>query len=355
MPDRTSGLAGRDAVAGAGCAPGLIHVCDADAGYARRRVGRGFCFLDSRGARITDADTLRRIKELAIPPAWTRVWICPDPSGHIQATGRDARGRKQYRYHEDWNAYQRESKFAGLTAFAAALPQLRKRVDADLRRHGVPPERVIATIVRLLDRTLIRIGNDRYARENRSFGLTTLKTRHLEVRGDNLRFAFIGKSGKAWRLKLGDRRIANVIRSIQELPGQRLFRYHDGEGRLHDVCSQDVNDYIRSAAGPDFSSRFFRAWGASVQAALGLAACEPPASKAARRRMLNAVIDEVAKTLRNTRAVCRQSYIHPRILTAWEQGVLNSEMTAIRKRLPRPLKGLEKGESLVLRWLSQAD
>lgn len=354
MPDWTSG-AGRTADKDTGCAPGLVHVCDADAGFSRRRAGRGFCYLDNRGKRVTDTAAIRRIKALAIPPAWTDVWICPDPGGHIQATGRDARGRKQYRYHADWSDYQRDCKFAGLPAFAIALPRLRKRVDADLRRRGLPRDRVIATIVRLLDRTLIRIGNDCYAQENRSFGLTTLKATHLGLQGDSLKFAFIGKSGKAWRLKLSDRRIASVIRSVQDLPGQRLFRYEDDEGQLQDVRSQDVNDYIRTAAGPDFSSRYFRTWGASVQAGLALFKLEPPKTQAARRRLLNAVIDDVARTLHNTRAVCRQSYVHPRIVDAWEEGVLNEEMAVIRKRLPRPLKGLGKGESLVLRWLKHAD
>ncbi|MFN4099373.1 MAG: DNA topoisomerase IB [Pararhodobacter sp.] len=335
--------------------PGLIHVSDSEPGLGRRRAGKGFFYLDHRGKRIGDPALIARIRALAIPPAWSEVWICPEPAGHIQATGRDSRQRKQYRYHPDWDAWQGERKFAGLTAFARALPRLRDQVDRDLRRRGVPRERVIATIVRLLDKALIRIGNDRYALENRSFGLTTLTARHLALDGTSLRFSFIGKSGKEWRLSLTDRRIANAIRSIQDLPGQRMFRYHDDDGQLQDVRSQDVNTYIREAMGPDFTSKHFRTWGASVQAALSLSQLDTPPSRKAQVRLLNAAIDEVARSLRNTRTVCRQCYIHPRILDAWETGVLGDEMTALRRRLPRPLKGLEAGESQVLRWLSQGE
>ncbi|MCA0205479.1 MAG: DNA topoisomerase IB [Proteobacteria bacterium] len=331
----------------------LCHVSDTQPGWTRRRAGRGFTYLDAQGRPIRDDARLTRLRALAIPPAWREVWICPDPNGHIQATGRDARGRKQYRYHPVWAEAQGAQKFAGLGDFGRALPALRAQVDADLRRRGAPPERVMATVVRLLDIGLIRIGNDCYAAENRSFGATTLRARHLTLQGSTLRFTFTGKSGKEWRLKVHDRRIATALRSIQDLPGQRLFRYLDDEGRPQDLLSQDVNAYIRAAVGEEFSSRHFRPWGGSVQALGLLGQCDRPEGKAARARALNAAIAEVARRLHNTRAVCRQSYIHPAILTAWEDGGLTPALSDLRRRLPRPLKGLDAGESLFLRWLDR--
>lgn len=330
----------------------LVYVNDAEPGYRRRRAGRGFLYLDPAGARLGDEGELARIRALAVPPAWSEVWICPDPAGHIQATGRDERGRKQYRYHPAWTAQRDEAKFSGLIAFARALPKLRARVDADLRKRGLPRERVVASVVRLLDNTLIRIGNDAYAQENGSFGLTTLRSRHLEAEGSSLRFSFTGKSGRKWRLKLSDRRVATVVRAIQELPGQRLFQYLDEEGGRHDIRSQDVNDYIRAAIGPDFSSRHFRTWGATVSAALSLAETGVPGSKRGRAVALNAVLDEVATMLRNTRTVCRRCYVHPAVVEAWQEGRLGPQMKAIGRRFPRPLKGLDRSESAVLRWLS---
>lgn len=330
----------------------LLYVNDAEPGYRRRRAGKGFFYLDPAGRRLGDEGELARIGALAVPPAWTEVWICPDPAGHIQATGRDERGRKQYRYHPAWTAHRDEAKFSSLVAFARALPKLRARVDADLRKRGLPRERVVASVVRLLDNTLIRIGNDAYAQENRSFGLTTLRARHLEADGSRLNFSFTGKSGRKWQLKLSDRRVATVVRAIQELPGQRLFQYLDGEGGRHDIRSQDVNDYIRAAIGPDFSSRHFRTWGATVSAALSLAGTEVPGSKRERAVALNAALDEVAAMLRNTRTVCRRCYVHPAVMEAWQEGWLGPEMEAIRRRFPRPLKGLDASESAVLRWLS---
>lgn len=247
--------------------PSLTYVnCD-EPGLTRRRFGKGFSYRDPRDNRVDDADTLQRIRMLAIPPAWINVWICADPSGHIQATGRDQRGRKQYRYHSEWTAHRNELKFGSLTGFARSLPKLRKRVDEDLRQRGLPRERVIAAIIWLLDNTLIRIGNDSYQKENKSFGLTTLRTRHLEIHGSSLRFTFRGKSGKEWRLKLSDRRIAKIVGSIQELPGQNLFQYVDESGSQHEINSQNVNDYIREAIGPTFTSKHFRRWNATVFAA----------------------------------------------------------------------------------------
>jgi DNA topoisomerase-1 len=332
---------------------GLVYVSDTEPGIRRRRRGAGFSYLMA-GEPVRDADTLERIRTLAIPPAWTDVWICTDPQGHLQATGRDDRGRKQYRYHSGWTATREEAKFSTLPEFARALPGLRKQVDLDLKRRGMPRERVIASIVWLLDNTLIRIGNDSYARENRTFGLTTLRSRHLTIEGPSLRFSFVGKSGREWRLHLRDRRVASVVRTIQDLPGQRLFQYRGPDGMLHDIHSQDVNGYIREVAGDDFTSKHFRTWGATVLAASLLADTPVPPARRTRARILNAAIDVVAERLRNTRAVCRSGYIHPAVIEAWESGTLLAELQAAGPA-NRALKGLSREESMVLRWLSRRD
>ncbi|WEX10227.1 DNA topoisomerase IB [Chelativorans sp. AA-79] len=331
----------------------LVYVNDSEPGIRRRRAGKGFYYLGPGGGRLEDAETLARIRKLAIPPAWTDVWICTRADGHIQATGRDQRGRKQYRYHPDWFACRDEVKFSTLATFAEALPKLRARVDHDLRLRGIPMERAIASIVWLLDNTMIRIGNESYTRENKSFGLTTLRTRHLEVEGARLRFSFVGKSGQEWKLKLADRRIARIVRAIQELPGQHLFQYIDEEGNRRPVDSNDVNAYIHAYAGEAFTSKHFRTWGATRAAAIQLAVEPPEPSKRARNRQLNAIIDLVARRLNNTRAVCRRCYIHPAVLNAWEDGRLAGEMLEIRRGHRRPFKGLSEEESLVLRWLRQ--
>jgi DNA topoisomerase I len=333
-------------------AAGLLYVSDTEPGIRRLRAGKGFYYRDSERRRIADAAILSRIRALAIPPAWGEVWICPDPAGHIQATGRDARGRKQYRYHPDWTALRDSAKFSSLTAFARQLPKLRARVDADLRRRGLCRERVLATAVRLLDTTLVRVGNDAYAIENKSFGLTTLKPRHLDLQGSRPRFSFIGKSGQVWSLSVTDRRIARVIRGLHELPGQRLFQYLDDAGERRDIRSQDVNDYIRDALGPDSTSKHFRTWGATVSAAMALAEIEAPGSQRGRARALNAVLDEVARKLRNTRTVCRNCYAHPDVVAEWQEGLLGTQIAELRRRLRRPARGLERDEAIVLRWLS---
>ena len=329
----------------------LIYVSDTEPGIRRRGAGKGFSYLDAAGKAVTDAATLARIRALAIPPAWTDVWICPLPAGHIQATGRDQRGRKQYRYHPEWIACRDEAKFSSLAAFAAELPKLRARVEDDLRQRGLPRERVIASMVWLLDNTMMRIGNDIYARQNKSFGLTTLRSRHVEIEGSRLRFSFTGKSGQEWRLKLADRRVASVLRTVQELPGQRLFRYVDEEGERRDIHSHDVNDYIRETIGSDFTSKHFRTWGATVAAAFLLGGVPLPETKREQTRLTNQVIDRVAARLRNTRAVCRRGYIHPDVIESWLEGRLGGEMAELRRRFPRPLKGLDVEESIVLRWL----
>lgn len=328
----------------------LTYVSDAEPGIRRRRAGSGFSYLRPNGKPVADAGTLERIRSLAIPPAWTDVWISGDADGHIQATGRDQRGRKQYRYHPRWSESRGEVKYAALVDFARALPKIRAQVDADLRRRELPRERVVASIVWLLDNTMIRVGNGVYARDNKSFGLTTLRTRHVEVEGAKLRFAFKGKSGKEWKLRLVDRRMARIMRSIQELPGQHLFQYINGGGERRAVNSQDVNDYIREAAGSELSSKDFRTWGGTVRALSLFAQVPVPDSKAGIARAMNVVIDEVAKHLGNTRAVCRQCYIHPGVMESWAAGKLADELAEAR-RSRRKLKGLDDEEALVLRWL----
>jgi len=327
---------------------GLTYVSDEMSGISRRRAGRGFRYLDSGGKPIGDARTLARIGGLAVPPAWDDVWICARPDGHVQATGRDQRGRKQYRYHDRWSVVRDAAKYASLVEFGTTLPRIRKAIDSDLRRHGVPRERVLASIVWLLDHTMIRIGNAAYAEENGSFGLTTLRAWHLEIDGAKMLFAFKGKSGQQWRLQLADRRVARIMRSIQELPGQHLFQYFDEEGARHPIGSGEVNAYIREAAGKPFTSKHFRTWGGTVRALSILADADRPDSQRARNRRLNAAIDAVARRLGNTRAVCRRCYIHPAIPEAWMAGRLNAQLASLPRRRRKYLDG---PESLTLRWL----
>ncbi|PDQ22330.1 DNA topoisomerase [Mesorhizobium sanjuanii] len=327
----------------------LTYVSDAEPGIRRARTGKGFSYKGPNRRAVSE-DAVARIKALAIPPAWTDVWISPDANGHIQATGRDQRGRKQYRYHAQWAEERDGVKYSSLIAFAESLPELRRRIDADLRRHGLPLERVVAAVVWLLDNTMIRVGNAAYARDNNSFGLTTLRDRHVEIKGSSLRFAFKGKSGKEWKLKLVDRRIARIVRGAQDLPGQKLFQYLDEDGNRRPIRSDDVNRYIRDEAGADFSSKHFRTWGGTIHAASLFAQTERPESQAQQKRLINGVVDKVAERLGNTRAVCRKCYIHPQVFKAWSEGRLLTEM-AEANRGKRSIQGLDDEEALVLRWL----
>jgi DNA topoisomerase I len=329
----------------------LVHVSDLEPGI-RRKGGKRFAYVDAKGRPVTDEKTLERIRMLAIPPAWTDVWISPDRDGHIQATGRDVRGRKQYRYHARWTAFRDEAKYSSLVQFADALPKLRRQVDADLRQKGTPRERVLAAIVWLLDKTMIRVGNESYAKENKSFGLTTLKLRHMNVEGSTLRFSFKGKSGKEWRVRLVDRRIARIMRLLQDLPGQELFNYIDDDGERRLIRSQDVNGYIREAMGEEFSSKHFRTWGGTVAAAHLFEQVEVPESQAGQRRAMNATIDKVAALLGNTRSVCRTCYIHPAVTEAWTEGTLAAGLEAARQKVRRPRKGLDRLEAVAARWLA---
>jgi DNA topoisomerase-1 len=300
-------------------AAGLSYANDHDPGITRVKTRSGYAYRDSSGAPLRDARTLDRIRALAIPPAYTDVWICQDPDGHIQATGRDRRGRKQYRYHLQWRAHCDENKYGRMTAFARALPRLRTRVEADIAPRGLPREKVLAAVVRLLELTLIRVGNDEYARHNRSFGLTTLRKRHVEVSGGRVKFEFRGKSGKMHKSGIRDRRLARIVHSCEELRGQKLFQYIDEEGATHAVESQHVNAYIQEATGEHFTAKDFRTWAATLLAAQTLAQGERPTSQTHAKQVLAACVKAVSQRLGNTPAVCRSSYIHPGVLLAYAE------------------------------------
>jgi DNA topoisomerase-1 len=317
VPDTVANLAAAEEA-------GLQYSHEGDPGIRRRRSGAGFSYRDPDGAPVRDKAALQRIAKLAIPPAYTDVWICPDPLGHIQATGRDAKGRKQYRYHERWRSLRDEAKFSRMAAFGRALPSLRARVDADLRRHTLTHEKVVATVVRLLELTLIRVGNDEYARQNNSFGLTTLRNRHVKIEGQTVTFEFKGKSGVSRRLGLGDRRLARIMRSLQEMPGQRLFQYLGDDGKRRPVGSVDVNIYLRDAMGEHFTAKDFRTWAGTLAAATALAMQPSPAGERDSRRLVTLCIKATAGLLGNTPAVCRAAYVHPAVLDAFSAGDLPS-------------------------------
>ncbi len=300
--------------------PGLRYVCDAGPAITRRRAGKGFVYLDAKGRRVGNADTLKRIRSLVIPPAWTNVWICAAADGHIQATGRDAKGRKQYRYHAEYREAREQSKYEHLFQFAAALPTIRAKVAEHMSLRGLPREKVLATVVHLLETTLIRVGNDEYARNNQSYGLTTLRSDHVAVEGSEVRFQFTGKSGKQWSLAMRDRRVARIIRACQELPGQDLLQYFDEDKELRAVSSGDVNAYLREIAGCDVTAKDFRTWAGTVLMARLLARSDPFTSPTQAKRVMSAAVKRVAAALGNTAAVCRKSYIHPAIANAYLSG-----------------------------------
>jgi DNA topoisomerase-1 len=334
---------------------GLRYSADDQPGIRRRRAGRGFSYLDADGRRVTDPTTLARIRSLAIPPAWTDVWICPSPIGHVQATGRDARGRKQHRYHPRWHEKRDESKFDRMIAFAGALAQIRERCDADLAKPGLPREKVLATVVRLLELTLIRVGNDEYARLNRSFGLTTLRDRHARISGSQVRFRFRGKGGREHEVGVRDRRLATVIKRCQELPGQELFQYVDEDGEVRDVTSDDVNEYLREVAGGDFTAKDFRTWAGTVLAYRALRALQPADSPTAAKKNVVAAIRETAGRLGNTPAVARRSYVHPAVLEAYMDGrVAGALVEAAEEQATPPAEATEDEEDEVADLLVQA-
>lgn len=331
---------------------GLTHVNDDAPGIRRRRAGTGFAYRDARNQPIRDARTLARIRSLAVPPAWTEVWICPDPNGHIQAVGRDARGRKQYRYHPRWREVRDGTKYERMLAFAAALPTIRARVTRDLARPELDRDKVLATVVRLLDTTHIRIGNPEYAHTNESYGLTTLQDRHAKLRGQSLHFEFTGKSGKQHRITVDDARLARIVRACRDIPGQDLFQYYDKDGARHPIGSTDVNTYLRACAGDEFSAKDFRTFAGTVLAAKTLADSERPEQKGQRKQVLTRAIEAVAADLGNTPTVCRKCYIHPAVLDAFEAGV--TAPASLSARNLQPYKALRLPErravALLLHW-----
>jgi DNA topoisomerase I len=333
---------------------GLRYVSDASPGVRRRRAGRGFSYIGPDGKRITNKDQVAWIRSLAVPPAWTDVWICTSPRGHLQATGRDARGRKQYRYHPEWRAVRDEAKYERMIAFGRALPAIRRRVDADLRRHGLPRERVLATVVRLLEKTRLRVGNEQYARDNRSYGLTTLRDRHAEVGSSRIRFRFRSKGGRVSDVELSDARLARIVARCQDLPGQELFAYLDEDGEVRPIGSSDVNDYLREITGQDFTAKDFRTWSGTVLAAWALREFEAVDSEAAAKRNVVRAVEEVAEWLGNTPAVSRRSYVHPAVIDAYLDGdVVRAARKTADQALRSDLRRLSPQEAAVLALLRQ--
>jgi DNA topoisomerase-1 len=337
---------------GAADLAGLRYVTDAAAGISRRKSGTGFTYLTIDGEKLSSPRALARIKKLAIPPAWTDVWICPFAEGHIQATGRDARGRKQYKYHEHFRAVRDSNKYEHMVAFGQALPGIRAKVQEHLSLRGLPREKVLATVVQLLELTLIRVGNNDYAKSNKSYGLTTLKNRHADVNGSQVRFRFTGKGGKQWSLRVRDRRIAKIIRHCQDLPGQELIQYLDGDGKPQKVTSGDVNDYLRDITGLDITAKDFRTWAGTVLAAMALREFESFDSAAQAKRNVRQAISRVAARLGNTSTICRKCYIHPDVINSYLDGNLVLKIKA-ESQLRENLAGLEPEEAAVLAMLRE--
>ncbi len=331
---------------------GLRYVSDQGRGIRREMGPLGFKYVGLNGKVIRNAAELKRIRSLAVPPAWTDVWICADLRGHLQATGRDARGRKQYRYHADWRACRDENKYDRLQSFAAALADIRKRTESDLARTGLPREKVLATVVQLLEKSLIRVGNDEYAKANRSFGLTTLRNNHVDVRGSTLKFEFRGKSGVLHTVGVNDRRLARIVKQCRDLPGQELFQYIDDDGTHQDVTSQDVNAYLKEITGEDFTAKDFRTWSGTVLAATALREFDEADSVAESKKNVLQTIEAVAGMLGNTRAVCRKSYIHPAIIESYMDG---SMFDCLRRRgnVRKMVSKLRPDEVAVLTILQQ--
>lgn len=332
----------------------LRHVRDDAPGIRRVRRGRGFAFVRPDGSRVKDPEEIRRIRALAIPPAWSDVWICPDPRGHLQATGRDARRRKQYRYHDRWRETRDAAKYDRTLAFGEALPALRERVAKDLRRPGLPAKKVVAAVVRLLDETLARVGNPEYARAHGHYGLTTLETRHAEVGRSSVRLRYKGKVGKVHEAKVDDAHLARIVRACADLPGQELFQYEDDAGAPRPIASTDVNEYLRRAAGEAFTAKDFRTWHGSVLAARELSRLPPQASKARRTRQVARALEKVAQRLNNTVAVCRKGYVHPAVLDAHEDGTLRARLDAAAPRHDAEKRYLDADERALLALLRSA-
>jgi len=330
---------------------GLVYVTDRAPGIQRRRRGRGFRYVDQHGRVIRRRDELDRIARLAIPPAWKDVWICPNPKGHLQACGRDARGRKQYRYHAGWRQVRDESKYDQMLAFAMALPGLRRQMTKDLSASGLPRRKVIAAVVQLLEKTLIRVGNDEYARDNNSFGLTTMRNGHVKVSKSTLRFRFTGKAGKSHDIAFNDVRLARIVRRCQDLPGHELFGYIDDDGKVQDIGSADINEYLREVTGQDFTAKSFRTWAATVLAACALQEFPDYKSNAHAKRNVSQAVEAVAGVLGNTPAICRKSYIHPAIVDSYTDGSLPRTRRSRKLRSVSSTADFQQMETAVLAWL----
>lgn len=331
---------------------GLRYVSDARPGIRRKKAGTGFSYTRTDGSRLTERDVLKRIMALAVPPAWTDVWICPFADGHIQATGRDAKGRKQYRYHARFREVREGAKYEHVVAFANALPGIRQKVQEHMGLPGLPREKVLAAIVHLLDTTLIRVGNDDYAKQNNSYGLTTLENRHVAIQGDEVRFRFTGKSGKQWSLRVRDRRVAKIVRACHELPGQELLEYVGQEGNCRRVTSTDVNEYLREITGKDVTAKDFRTWAGTVLAAMALNEFESFDSAAQAKRNLRAAIEKVAARLGNTQTICRKCYVHPDVLNSYLDGNLVLELKSqAESELRGAVQNLKPEEVAVLALL----
>jgi len=335
-------------------AAGLRYVHDDRPGIRREPAKEGFDYIDAKGKAVEDEATLKRIKSLVIPPAWQDVWICPQANGHLQATGRDARGRKQYRYHPKWRTVRDEVKYERMINFGKALPQIRKEVDRALGLPGLPREKVLATIVYLLEATMMRIGNDEYARENKSYGLTTLRNRHVKIDGSEVEFRFRGKSGVYHDVKVHDRRLARIIQRTRDLPGQDLFEYIGDDGEPHGVDSSDVNDYLRDITGEDYTAKDFRTWSGTVLAALALQEFESVDSEAQAKKNVVRAIESVAEKLGNTPSVCRKCYVHPAVLDAYMDGTMLEGLRALaEEKLVEDLHDLQPEEAAVLAMLQR--
>jgi DNA topoisomerase I len=333
---------------------GLRYVSDEEPGIRRKKAGKGFAYVGPDGGRIADEATLARIRSLAIPPAYTDVWICPRADGHIQATGRDAKGRKQYRYHPAFREIRESTKFEHMIEFAQALPVVRKTIDDHMSLRGLPREKVLATVVHLLENTLIRVGNSDYAKQNKSYGLTTLRDPHVKVEGPELRFQFKGKSGKTWRLAVKDRRIARIVKACQDLPGQDLFQYVDDDGQQQSVTSADVNAYLKEVTGRDITAKDFRTWAGTVLAALALAEFEEFDSEAKAKKNIRQAIERVSSRLGNTPTICRKCYVHPEVFSCYLEGSLLLEIkNEVEAELRDNLAGLKPEEAAVLSLLQE--
>jgi DNA topoisomerase-1 len=333
---------------------GLVYVSDDQPGISRKWTGDAFTYYQA-GKKITHPKTLERIRKLAVPPAYQDVWICRNPNGHLQATGRDARGRKQYRYHAKFRELREETKYEHMLEFAAALPEIRARIDKDMSLRGLPREKVLATIVHLLETTMIRVGNEDYAKQNKSYGLTTLNNRHVAIAGAELKFAFKGKSGKEWRLKIRDRRVARIVKAIQDLPGQHLFQYLDENGERREVGSDDVNQYLKQLSGRnDITAKDFRTWTGTVLAAMALTEFEKFGSQTAAKKNVRAAIEKVSARLGNTPSICRKCYVHPEVLNCYMADELVLEVQhELEHELKTNLSALRPEEAVVLAFLQR--